>query len=754
MTSTENTYAPSAEASELISEVKQKSTRWRENRRGNEVQWYINSAFRRGNQSPEWDPVNQRLKPEDPQLLPHRRKAHINIIFPKVRARLAKFLQGRPQPIVVPANTERKDKLNARSTQRVLDYLWRKLGLEVKYREAILWSMDCGKGFWWFSWDPDAQARVSQKNPITGTTQIHTVTAGDPVVEVGSPFELLISNPKIASIGDQPEIMRIKLRDVEEVKARHPWAKDYLRATDSNPDIFEYENNIASLNSRSFGASSVSKENTGENEASQILVMELFTKPCPNYPNGRYVKVAGDVLLMPEPQRIPDPTSPDEEATIETDVLEDSPLPYEMHDMVNPYPVVEFIDVPSAGQFWPTTVVEQLIAPQREYNTLRQRISAQLRLMMHPKVLAPKQAQIPDNAWTSEEGEVVEYNYLPGMPPPTAWTPPNVAGDAWRVLNTIRGEVEDITQIFPSSEGKRGGAESGFQTNLLQEATDLVHGPDARSHELAVEQAGWKLRRLVKLGYSTARLITVMGRNHEPEVFEFHADQIDENADIIVQAGSSLPMLKGAKIKAVLDLYARGLFGDQNDPDVRRRALGMLEMGGIEEATEVAQRDAELAKLENQDISEGRQVALPQFYENHQIHYTTHIDQLKSPETRDWTDQQRLALVAHTILHLNFINPQMAFNLANQYHLVGLIQQGLIRQPPPPPPPGMPGAPGAPAPRPAGAPAPARQPIPRQGMPQRGPRPPGPPRPAAPPRSAVVGVAPQPVPPMGPQRQP
>jgi hypothetical protein len=40
-----------------------------------------------------------------------------------------------------------------------------------------------------------------------------------------------------------------------------------------------------------------------------------------------------------------------------------------------PLPVVEFIDTMTAGQFWPTTMVEQLIGIQREYNDLRNKIS-------------------------------------------------------------------------------------------------------------------------------------------------------------------------------------------------------------------------------------------------------------------------------------------------------------------------------------------------------------------------------------------
>jgi IMP cyclohydrolase len=51
----------------------------------------------------------------------------------------------------------------------------------------------------------------------------------------------------------------------------------------------------------------------------------------------------------------------------------------------------------------------------------------------------------------------------------------------------------------------------------------------------------------MKMGYDTARLISVTGKNYEPEVIEFQSDQIDEAAEVIVQAGSSLPMLKAAK---------------------------------------------------------------------------------------------------------------------------------------------------------------------------------------------------------------
>lgn len=178
-------------------------------------------------------------------------------------------------------------------------------------------------------------------------------------------------------------------------------------------------------------------------------------------------------------------------------------------------------------------------------------------------------------------------------------------------MDLIKAEFEDLTHIYASTEGGAGAAESGFQTNLLQEAADSVHAPDIRQHEMAIEDAALKIRKLMKMGYDTARLISVTGKNYEPEVFEFQSDQIDEAAEVIVQAGSSLPMLKAAKIQSVMELWNTGILGDVKDPEVQRRALGLIEMGEFEGAMEVARRDEDRARLENSQLQTQGQISPP-----------------------------------------------------------------------------------------------------------------------------------------------
>jgi len=438
---------------------------------------------------------------------------------------------------------------------------------------------------------------------------------------------------------------------------------------------------FATLNALHAG---VSLERPDKSELVQVL--EYFEKPCPSYPRGRYIVYAGDVEVRHEEE-----------------------LPYGFADLPNPYPVVEFPDLLSATQFWSATLLEQLIDVQREYNLLRSKLAEHLRLMSMPKLLVATQHQLQKGAWTADAGEIVEFVGHPQIPPPQPWFPPNVAGDLWRAIELIQKEFDDLTGIHPTAEGAVAGATSGFQTNLLQEAADSIHAPEIRAHELAIEDASLKLRRMAKLGFDVPRLISLAGSNYEPEVFEFSSSQIDELADIQVQVGSALPMLKAARQDMVLQLFREGLLGDVMQPETKRRTLSLLEMGSLEEAYDFAKAHELKAKRENRDVAEGRPLGAPEFCDNHQLHYDFHAAELIGPQARDWPDQQRRALQIHMILHGRFIDPMSALQMALELGLseiVPYLQAVVAPMMAPPPGAGMGPAP----PPPTALPSPAPQP--------------------------------------------
>lgn len=680
-----------ANPTETVSLVNTYYENWRSDRRPYEIQWFLNAAMIRGQQRVRWNPVLSKL--ESRKTPSHRSNNSINRILPKVRARLAKFVKNRPYPQVIPANTDRTSVMDAKATEKVLDYQWRRMGLETAYEDVLLWAMTTGKAFWWFHWNPAVQGRVQDVGPeYGGTGEKLELPLGDVEVEVGTAFELLVADPGISRIAQQPMIMRVKARAVADVEKRHNLQPGSLKGDVSGADLFQYQKQIADIGAKNVSGFSLSDRSdaAGNNPAySHIIVKELFCRPSAAYPKGRYCVVAGDELLKDEPE-----------------------LPYDFGPQANnPYPVVEFIDTLTAGQFWPTTMVEQLIGIQKEYNDLRNKITEQLRLQMHPKLLMARQANINKNAYNSEAGEKIEFHFIPGMPIPSFLQPPAIAGDGWKAIEIIKVEFDELTSIYPSSVGAPGdNGASGFQTNLLQEASDSVHAPDIRRNELSVEEAAFKVRRFMSMGYDIPRLVSIVGRNHQPEVFEFSQDNIDEHAHIIVQAGSALPTLKAARAKMIMEMHGASLFGDPNDPATKRRVLSMLEIGGIEDATDIIKRDEDQSRLENLDVSKNIAIESPMPWENHQIHYEFHTDQLKSPEIKQWSPEQRDELVRHVILHAKFINPQNALMLAQQFGYTDLVQQIEPMVAPAPPAQGPPPGSGS-------APVPSQAPPPPGGAP-------------------------------------
>lgn len=687
---------------DCVTEVEAFYNSGRQQRRPYEIQWFLNASFIRGQHQVKWNPIQSRL--ESRKTPNHRSKNTINRILPKVRARLAKFTKTRPLPIVVPANTDRQSVMDAKATEKVLDYQWRRMGMETKYEDVLLWAMTTGKSFWWIRWDKDILGRVQMPGPeFGGDNSIAEIPLGDVVIEIGTAFEMLVADPGVPRVADQEKIMRVKTRPVAEVEKRYGLTPGTLEPDANVTDLFQYQKQIAEIGARTIAGYFVEGSEKTQKGLTHVVVKELFARPCAEYPKGRYVVVAGGKCLKNEEE-----------------------LPYDFGGASpNPYPVIEFTDTMTAGQFWPTTLVEQLIGIQKEYNDLRNKISEQLKLQMHPKFLVPKQANLAPNAYNSEAGEKIEFTFIPGMPIPSFLQAPRTSDDTWRVLDIIKIEFDDLTSIYPASVGGQGdNGESGFQTNLLQEASDSVHAPDIRRNELAVEETAFKVRRLMSQGYDIPRLVSIVGRNHQPDVFEFSQDNIDEHAHVIVQAGSALPTLKAARAKMIMEMHGAMLFGDPNDPATKRRVLGMLEIGGIEDATDIIKRDEDQARLENLEVSKGQPLEPPMPWENHTVHYESHTDTLKSPDLKTWPPAQRDELVRHVILHARFINPQNALMLAQQFGYTDLAQQIMPMVAASQAPPGGTPPQGASGPPPQGGPPGAPPPQASPGSPPPGGTPP------------------------------
>jgi hypothetical protein len=635
-------YVPSEDEKKLIAETRQRRDQMRQSRQPHEMQWFVNHAMLRGQQFVEYSVKDSRVV--NIPVSPRERHA-INRIRPKIVARRAKLVKNKVRIFVTPATAEQEDRLNARATQRALDYIWRRDGLEQKRRKALMKAETEGRGYWWIHHNPSKIGYVLTTDPLTGEKTRQEAEIGDVEIEVGGAYEVLVGDPSIPTIGDQPEIMRIRMRPIEDMKVRYPDHAMFIKGGggQSSDDWFRYEKQMANLNSSGTGGfTDAAKKSVND----WVMVTEHFVRPCGKYPKGHYRVLVGDILVKNEDE-----------------------LPYGFYDLPNPYPVEEFVDIPSASQYWNTTLIEQLTPLQREYNTGRSKLVEHIKKAVHPKVIVFKQHRLPEGAWNDKAGEIIELFHTPGLPQPIVVTPQNLAGDIWRVLEMVRQEFDDISQVYPSAEGKSGGATSGFQTNLLQEATDMVHRPDVEAIDTAVENAMVKVRRIMKFAYDVPRLIAAIGRNMEADAQEFFAEQIDEAADLKVESGSALPDMRAQRMQIVKEMYDGQMFGPLGAPEAVRKAFSLMELGGVDEAIDSSKIDENLARIENNDLTSAKPVANPEFFHNHQIHYEVHTEMLKSPETRTWPPEQKQAALIHLIAHLDFFDPAAALNAALQYGL-------------------------------------------------------------------------------------
>lgn len=640
-----------ARVSKLISDIYNAYEVRRQQRRPYEINWYVNASALRGFPDVRFNVDLDRLEmKKEPK---HRQRKRINYIKAKYIARVAKYTKSPPNPTVMPATTDREDIFNARASQKALEYIVRKGNIRQRYMQVNQWSPITGKAFWAVRWDDDAIGLAPSKNVETGAVE---PVMGEVKVDLVSAFELLPADPGIETLGDQPEVMRVKMVKVGDLEKRFPEAAP-IPGESKDQELFFYQRQIADLGTRQTGHGARAGDEA-EGEKPYVLRIERFVKPCPEYPHGHYCVVAGRKLLK-------------EQNGLPGGFLAVTPE--------NPYPFVEFVDDVAPGQFWPDAFIERLVPLQSEYNEYRSKLAENLALHFFPKLVVWNQMNLGPDAYNNEGGERLNVNYIPGMPPMQFLQPASVVGDAWNIIQHIKKEFDDVSLIYPAAMGGVGAATSGYQTSLLQEAADQVHGPAVQRNALALEEAFLKIRHLMKIGYDIPRMITIAGKNNIPEVYMFSAESIDENADIKVEPDTMMPPLRSARLDMIRQWAGQGLFGNTQDPAVLKRINDMSRMGGfVDFDTDQDQRDREQAQWENILMGTGQPLPKPQPWENHQEHWESHIDLFKSPETQSWAPEQWQQNVWHALVHLNYINPQQAMMMAGEFNMqqpLGQLQQ-------------------------------------------------------------------------------
>jgi hypothetical protein len=516
------------------------------NRISHEGTWMTNAAYLLGFNSVYYDTQAKQFKQTNTGGNAQRKsKLTVNKILPMVQNRVARLCKNPPRYEVRPNSSDCEDKDAARLSLRVLNARMEAEKINEKRIQLFMWVQQCGHAFVKTYWD--SMKGRKQLDPMTGEMK----PEGEICIDICSPFEIFV-DPLAKSMDEAQWVIQAKVRKLDYFKTHYPQHGYLVKEENAWLLSTQYELRISTLNTMGPTTSGISQQM--KNAAIELVYYE---KPSQKYPNGRMGVAANGILL------------------------EDRDL------VIGDIPFVKFDDVIIGGKFYSESLITHVRPLQDQINRLKSRRAEWTNKLLAGKYLAPRGSGLMQEALNDQNGEVVEYDVVPGAGEIKAMTIPNIPEYAYREEETLD---KDLNEIFGLNEVSKGQLPSasipaiGLQFLLEQDDTRL--GIVTEQHENAWAKVGQHILLYATKCYENERLLKEAGKNHEYQIAAFRGADLKDNTDVIVVRGSTLPGSKVLKRQEILNTYDRGLLGNPADPAVQEKVLGSLEYGDIAEVWE------------------------------------------------------------------------------------------------------------------------------------------------------------------------
>jgi hypothetical protein len=598
-----------------------------------ERQWYINLAFYFGKQNiavVSTTASSNGFKLVVPKAPPWRVRLVINKIRGIIRNELSKIVSQRPRFTVVPNSTEDDDQTAARVAEQIFDSVYSGYKLKTIFRRAEWWTCITGTGFIKDYWDPNKKDALGQQGDF----------CYDPI----SPFYIFVPDFDCIDIEQQPYVIHASTKSLQWCRTTYPGVRvttNVAAASDLLDDAFM----------GMIGAKSPDKN--------AVLCLEVWIKPGghPDFPQGGMFTVLGDQVVQIS-------------------------MKYPYNHGEYPFSKLDHIE---SGKFYGSSIIEDILPVQKEYNRTRSQIIENKNRMAKIQLMAPR-GSIEVQKVSSEPGQVILYT--PGYAPPQPIPLQNLPAYVLEEVQQLQQDMDDISGQHEISRGQNPSqVTAATALSYLQEQDDTKLAGTIESLESAVEKIGRHTLSYVAQYWSEGRIIRNVGTDMSFDAHVFKGEELKSNTDLRVESMSALPTSKAAKQAFIMDLIKLGAVEAQD-------ALQVLELGGIEKVYESYLIDQRQAQRENLKMNEGTSVA-PNDYDNHELHVLTHNKYRKTQQFEYLQDEQKILFQQHVELHKAAIaakQPMMPeAGLGNPGETPPTDPtMGAAGQPPMPPDPGQP----------------------------------------------------------------
>lgn len=627
---------PDAEDRALIQDLETLFEAAKQDRMQYEGQWLLNLAFFNRQQWVVFDSITRKLRTirstDSKQV-----RMVVNLVRQQVLTKYAKLSQTSPESHAQPASDDPDDRRQAEVCDAVLEYLRSVDGSEGAEARALLWAVITGTGIFKVAWNKDAGTLLTYPDTMLETSfdelgqevrqDAPHPKAGQPVVDKnGDPVHLgEVEVEDVAPFEFYPDPFGVTLDQKSWCFTQTLRSREYVLeryGVDVEPKEVSGQQFIDGQLMSVIGAGSAQPKRG-------VLVKTFRQRSTKKHPEGRYVVYVDDK------------------------VLEQGPNPYPKAQL----PYSSFVDIPVPSRFWGASIIEDMIDPQRNLNKARSQ-AIEVRNAMKPKYFVARGVLRPGQGITNAPDEIVEYEpsaLAADSGRPYVARGANVPDSMWKDAETSTNEIRSVSGIHEVSNAEvPGGVTAARAIGFLQEQDDLRLGPTAKEYERAIAKRDEIKLRLGRQFYDEPRTARIVGPNDAIQVVEFYKEDIPEDVDVKVRAGSGLPKSRVARQNFILELWKQGFFKD--DP---QEAARLMELGDIEGFYREVKRDRAHAERENEAMKQGEPRLVEDFH-GHKAHIAVHNSFRKSEDYERLDEPTRALFAEHVAQHKEFAAQEQA----------------------------------------------------------------------------------------------
>lgn len=573
----------------LVKETLEDYAKRVEERKPFDSQWQLNMNFYMGNQYCDVG-YGGRVRDVEKEYFWQEREV-FNHIAPIIDIRLSKLSKIKPKMMICPATNEEQDIYTAKVGKKVLDVVGNKLSIMSKINQATKWSEICGTSFYKISWNSNLGQVVALEEDGK------KIKSGEVDVTVCSPFEIYPDSATHESLEECQSIIHAKVCSVTQIK--HLYGVD-VEGKDIN--VYSLDGTTSSLGGLGILGHSTKLVETVRKKSA--IVLEKYVRPNAEFPNGRFIIVAGECLVF------------------------DGELPYQNGvDGKRDFPFVRQICNEEVGNFWGVSMISRLIPIQRAYNAVKNRKHEYInRLTLG--VLAVEDGSIDIDNLEEEglaPGKILVYRQ--GSNAPKFLGGENLPADFEKEEERLLKEFLTLsgTSEIGSMENVSASI-SGVALELLIDENETRLKFTTDSIKNAIKSVAKQILRLYKQFAVVPRLLKIVGENGHLDVVYFKGSDLSSD-DVQFDTESESNETLSQRRNMIFQLLDKNLLCDEDGKISNSMKVKIMEnigFGSWDSAVDLTDLHVKNADQENNQMFSGKSLTVKEI-DDDDIHLTQHI---------------------------------------------------------------------------------------------------------------------------------